>query len=463
MSNNNKKDEKKPIDSSEEKVEIAQYIADKSQKISKRTEALANGTMRVLRWMSDWFDRFLYNPRHSKLVAFAVALVVYLGFNSQGIMTAPLEYTKPDVVVPVSVTYNAEMYELKGVDEEVKVTFIGSQSDIGLLNVNSALKVELDLSGLTEGTHQVKYKIDGVSPRIKTMIEPSTANVKIMTKEAEKKELSSDFINMDKLNPKYVLGEPELELREVSIRGSRETLDQVAFVKALIDVSGQTQNFETDAQIVAYNQKGEKLDKVDIIPQTVKAKVAVNETYKSVPIRPIFEGDMPAGKAVSQWKMDAESITIYAPKEILDNIDEVRVPIPTSALTSDTNKLSQTVSLPAGVRHGTVTKVNIEVQLGPVVSQKVDNVEILFTSNVNDLKPSVNGLDQAVISLEVFSTEENIKEFKRENLRVYIDLRNAVVGDGQQLPLFIEYNYPKSGVVYRIVPEKETITVDIIK
>lgn len=39
------------------------------------------------------------------------------------------------------------------------------------------------------------------------------------------------------------------------VSASEDTLDEVAFVKALIDVSDVTKTFETEASIVAYNQQ----------------------------------------------------------------------------------------------------------------------------------------------------------------------------------------------------------------
>ncbi|UPU40187.1 CdaR family protein [Erysipelothrix sp. Poltava] len=62
--------------------------------------------------------------------------------------------------------------------------------------------------------------------------------------------LSTEFVNQNKLGSQYVLGTPELETQDVTIKVSKETMSQVAFVKALIDVSGQTEQFTTDAEIV---------------------------------------------------------------------------------------------------------------------------------------------------------------------------------------------------------------------
>ena len=69
----------------------------------------------------------------------------------------------------------------------------------------------------------------------------------------------------------YDLGEPQFESDKVSVRASEDTLNNVSYVKALIDVTGVNSDFEIDAPLAAYDKNGEKLD-VDIIPSTMKAQ-----------------------------------------------------------------------------------------------------------------------------------------------------------------------------------------------
>ncbi|CAM3618942.1 YbbR-like domain-containing protein [Erysipelothrix urinaevulpis] len=448
-----------PKFNSEEKLELAQRIARQSEKFSRRTEAIGNGFFRILRWLSDSFDKILFNPRHSKFVAFALSGLIFLALNANDAgATATLKNSKELKDVNVSLVYNEEMYEISGYDEKVNIGVIGDYSDISMVSDVSDYSVELDLGGLTEGTHRVPYKAIGFSSRIKTYIEPATAEITIRKKETKTVQLSYDFINLDKLDPKYVLGEPEFESRDVSIKASKETLSNVAFVKALIDVSGQTEEFTTEAELVAYNQQGEKIESVDIIPKKAKVKVGVSSPHKTVPVRPIFEGEVPNNKAIKEVKMDHEAITIYAPQSVLDSIDEVVVPIPAASLTDDT-KTVQNVSLPSGVRFGTVSKVNMEIKLGKGISKKFDKVPINWRYNVNGYKMSPVNKDDVYTSIEVFGTEENVKKFTVDNVWVYIDMRNVEVGDNQEGKLYIESSTP----YLDIKSSKESIIFNVIE
>lgn len=372
----NNKDDKKieNLKTQEEKVEIAKFIADKSKKISSITYQIKESGMRVIRWLSERFDQILFNPKHGKLVAFAIALMITIGFNTNSV-TTPLQSNR-DIKVPVSVNYNSEMYEISEIPDSITVTLIGTANDLTMLNTDSpSIKAVLDLTGLTEGNHNVKFRMEGISNRIRTIIQPESQQVSVDIKNAAKATIGYDFINQHQLGQQYVLSEPEFDVYEVSIKASQDTLDDVAFVKALIDVAGKTEDFETESKLVAYDQNGNKLEQVDIIPSTVKVKVGVSSPYKSVPITPIIDGELPEGKTVSSITMDAESIMIYAPQNILETIDEIRVPISTAQLTGDSTKFQQGISLPAGVRYGAVSKVNIEVKLGVATSTTFDNID----------------------------------------------------------------------------------------
>lgn len=458
MSDDKLKD-KKPKFDSDEKLELAQRIAKQSDKIGKRYEAFGNAILRLLKWFSDWFDRILFNPRHGKFVAFGLSVLIFFAFNSEtGTTTASLKSSRELSDVPVVLIYNKEMYEVSGYKDSVDIGLIGDYADVSMIDAQSDYVVELDLGGLSEGVHRVPYKAKGFSSRIKTFIEPATAEVSIKKKETKTVSLSYDYINLDQLDARYVLGEPELATRDVSIKASKDTLSEVAFVKALIDVSGQTETFTTDASLIAYDQEGVPLKNVDIIPKKVSATVSISSPNKTVEIKPVFEGEIPDGKAIKSVSMDHEAITIYAPQSVLDNIDEILVPITAASLNGDTKSVYN-ISLPSGVRHGTVSKVNMDIKLGQGEKKVFEKVPINWRYNVNGYKMSPNNKDDVYTTLEVFGTKENLEDFNIDSVWVYIDMRDVEVGDKQEGKLYIESNSP----LLDIKSTKESIVFDVIE
>lgn len=143
-------------------------------------------------------------------------------------------------------------------------------------NVTSAANAEngtviCDLDGLTEGEHEIKLTTEGYGNNVNVVVNPTNVNVVMKKKTTRQFDISYDFINQDKMEQIYSAGTPEFEYTKINVRASKDTLDSIAFVKALIDVSGQSADFEQDAVLVAYDSSGKPVN-ADIVPNTVHVK-----------------------------------------------------------------------------------------------------------------------------------------------------------------------------------------------
>lgn len=445
-----KKDKKR----TEDKLEIAERIARQTEKISAVTDSIGKVLKQAFRWFSAWFDRIVFNPKYARIVAFSFAILVYLTFSTE--RQDSVVQAKSLSNVTVNAIYNREMYEVIGIEETVGVDIIGDYSDIIVVEPEE-ITAELDLRTLGEGTHQVDYVPVGVSSRVKATVVPASAKVTIRIKETKTMALSYEFINQDKLADQYVLGNVSLDTRDVTISASKETLNEIAFVKALIDVGGKTMTFEQEAIIVAYNQKGERLQNADVIPRVVKATVEVSSPNKTVPIYARFEGEIPNKQAVDSITMDHEAITIYGQQSVLDAIDEIVVTIPATSLSS--GKLTHNITLPAGVKHGSVSKVSIDVKLADMVEKVYEDVEIVYRSNIHGYKIKASSEADFTTSLTVRGTQTNIDKFDPSDVIVYVNMRDIVIGNKQELKLYLDEQLP----LLNIKTNKESIIVDIIE
>lgn len=445
-----KKDKKR----TEDKLEIAERIARQTEKISAVTDSIGKVLKQAFRWFSAWFDRIVFNPKYARIVAFSFAILVYLTFSTE--RQDSVVQAKSLSNVTVNAIYNREMYEVIGIEETVGVDIIGDYSDIIVVEPEE-ITAELDLRTLGEGTHQVDYVPVGVSSRVKATVVPASAKVTIRIKETKTMALSYEFINQDKLADQYVLGNVSLDTRDVTISASKETLNEIAFVKALIDVGGKTMTFDQEAIIVAYNQKGERLQNADVIPRVVKATVEVSSPNKTVPIYARFEGEIPNKQAVDSITMDHEAITIYGQQSVLDAIDEIVVTIPATSLSS--GKLTHNITLPAGVKHGSVSKVSIDVKLADMVEKVYEDVEIVYRSNIHGYKIKASSEADFTTSLTVRGTQTNIDKFDPSDVIVYVNMRNIVIGNKQELKLYLDEQLP----LLNIKTNKESIIVDIIE
>ena len=90
----------------------------------------------------------------------------------------------------------------------------------------------------------------------------------------------------------------------VSTLMEKETLDKIASIKALIDLSDEAfksaGTYDVDTvKLVAYASDGSILPNVEIVATNISAKVVLESYSKVVPVRIITTGELVSGKAIS--------------------------------------------------------------------------------------------------------------------------------------------------------------------
>lgn len=424
----------------EAKVELAKTIAQQSEKISKSYANFGNFFAKSFRWFSNWFDRLLFNRRFSKEIALLLAVLLYVSVNSVGSIsnvTQSMSNSKEFQDIPLTVDVNDSVYEVTGLPEEVDVTLTGDMSDISLATADKQTIVA-DLTGLGEGTHVVELQALGLSGRTKALIVPNQVTVTISKKISKEFIIGHQFINTNKMDKVYALGTPEFENDNVIVRASQQTLDQISSVNAMIDVSNITGDFTAEAPLVAFDQNGNRMN-VDIVPKTVKATVNVTTPSKEVPIVVVPNGEIPNNKAISSISLTHSSVTISAPQDILDTINQIEIQLPVYDFKTDTNVVTMPINLPSGVRKKDPSVVSITVKLGEKVEKTVKDVQINYR-NRGDWKATIDKAEASKIDVKIIGTKEMIDNFDKSQIEAYIDFSeladdaNGVV----ELPLHIE-------------------------
>ena len=239
----------------------------------------------------------------------------------------------------------------------------------------------------------------------------------------------------------YSIGTPEFEYTKINVRASKDTLDSIAFVKALIDVSGKADNFEQDARLVAYNAAGYPVE-ADIVPETVHVTVPVTSPNKTVPIEVQVSGEIPDGKAIASITTDQQSVTIYGSETVLSGIDRVIVTLNAATISKDSTILRPIV-LPTGVNSSNINQITMSITLGEGVTKEITGIPINYRNNVHNYKASQPD-NKTTTSVTVFGTKENVDAVVIGDINVYVDMKDAQPGL-QQFQLQVDQ--PTGGLV----------------
>ena len=238
------------------------------------------------------------------------------------------------------------------------------------------------------------------------------------------------------MDSRYILGEPEFaQGTKINIRASQDTLNSIALVKALIDVSGQTDDFEVEAPLVAYDRNGQAVS-AEIVPSSITASVSVSSPSIEVPIKLNPIGQVPQGLAIDTAQIvDHQTTRIYAPDSVLNNIKEVYVNFDMSTVTENVDKeIMLPVTLPAGVSASDVTVVNVRVTLSTIDSRTIEDVSLNAHNNYNNL--AVSDIDFTTVNVQISGSTNNINDVESEDIEVYFEMPEEP--GTYDLPLFVE-------------------------
>ena len=442
---------------SQEKTELAKRIANQSKRVSRSYETVEATIFRFIRFFSSIIDRIFFSRRYTGVVSLLLALLLYFSVNYSGDNASSQRLSNAKVLsgVSVNVRYNDESFEISGVPTTCQIVLTGEAA-----NVNNAAAKNgyclIDLEGYTEGTHSIPLVATGYGNNVTATVTPSEAMVTLKRKTTGQFALEYDFINKNQMDSRYILGTPTFagDTTYVNIRASQDTLNSIAMVKALIDVSGQTADFEVNAPLVAYNSSGQVVN-AEIDPSSVRASVTVTSPHKTVPILLNLNGEVQSGMAIDSVQMDHQTTVIYAPESVLAGISNVYVNLDASQLLSD-SQIVAPVTLPSGVTSSEVNSVNLDVRLNVVESKTIENIPINYRNNNNSYGASE--VDTTVVTATITGTASNIEKVTAEDISVYIDVNELEPGT-YDLPLQVEFN---SNMFVKCSLDRTTIHITLV-
>ena len=407
------------INNSEEKLEKAKQIASKSAN-KNQYETIEESIVKFFRWISTIIDRLFFSSKYLGLFALLLACLAYFVATYDN-SSAMLSSSKLLSNVSINARYNSETFELSGLPSACEVVLTGEAANVN----NAASKkgsCQIDLEGYTEGMHTVKVNAVGFGDNINTIVSPSEVTVTLKKKTTMQFDLSYDFINQNQLDSRYILSEPSFaQGTKINIRASQDTLNSIALVKALIDVSGQTGDFEINAPLVAYDKNGQAVN-AEIVPSSVTASVKISSPSIEVPFKLKPVGQIPVGLAIDTAEIvDHQTTRIYAPENVLNTIREVYVNFDMSTVTDNVDKdIMLPVILPAGVSASDVTVVNVRVTLTTVETDILEDVPLNLHNNYNNL--AISSVSLMSVDVELSGSANNIAAVDVDDVEVYFEM-----------------------------------------
>ncbi|SDJ79329.1 CdaR family protein [Salimicrobium halophilum] len=301
-------------------------------------------------------DKWLRSTWFIRILSLFLAVLMWASVSSENTSDSESFFlngnsTDQELVenIPVDIRLDDEELVVSGVPQVANVTLEGPTSQIAPVARQQNFTLYVELNELGPGRHEVPIQHSGISSQIQVSTEPQTVEVTIERRVSHSFEASVDFINENQLQEGWEIGEPVIEPASVEITGAASVLSQVAVVKSIVNLSGVESSIEgKEAPVKVYDEEGNELN-VIVEPSTVSIDVPVSRSQKAVPVTFQAEGDVANGANVNTITSSVEQVTIYGPRGVLNDINQVSgVPVDTEGLNETTTREVK-IDLPDGV------------------------------------------------------------------------------------------------------------------
>ena len=386
------------------------------------------------------FEKMLTMKPGMIIVSLLIALGVFFIADSK---TTSLIETSAEVLYdqPISATYNEEAYVVEGLPKTVDITLIGRKSDVYLAKQLPTNDITIDLTGLKPGVHKVNLKYKKALSSVEYKLDPSVATIVIYEKQSKEKEVNYEVINKDKIDSKLMVEDVSLSTDKVFVKGKEATINEVASVKALVDLKnlvdpGVGEQELKDVKLVAYDNKGKKVN-VEIVPSKVTATVKITSPQKEVPIRVIPKNykNIVFGKSISSITPNISKVTIYGNSSKLEKISYRPVYVDVSDLKED-KQFALTIKKPTGVRAMSESNVTVSVSLGDEATKEFDNIYLEYENLGDGLVVQAASQDSTKVTVSVKGVQKVLSDMDPTTIKAYVDLKGLKAGQ-HEVPVLV--------------------------
>ncbi|MBO6108460.1 MAG: hypothetical protein J6P16_03540 [Eubacterium sp.] len=408
--------------------------------------------------MKDFLKKVFTNNIGWKILAVLAACIFWI--IAVNIIDPVTKRTFEDIPVEVlnesAITSSDQVYEIKSGDR-VNVTITSKRSlverlhaadftataDLAEMSSVNAVRIQVKLDRNTD----VDYELDWNNAVMKLKLEARvTSKFKVQV------------ISEGELGEGYVLGDVIAKPNIIEVSGGESKMKKIDHVSATVQLNGETEEFVTKAQPMAYDSSGDLVDatKLTFSEKEVRLSVGVRRTM-AVPIEITTVGVPADGYHLVQTDRQPESVTVsaYDSSKLTSDL-KIKLEIDIDGATADVEK-EVDISSYLGDDY-VIEDENKVVSIRCEISRSGErNLYITYADlEVNGVKDkySLSFLDQeARYSIELSGSNEKLTNIEVKDLGAYIDVTNLDEGTHNVAVMFD----PPDGV--RIM---NSVSVDVL-
>ena len=392
-------------------------------------------------------DKWLNSHWFARAIALVMAGMLWMVVNFEPDQGAMTDTTQPVLIdgVTLHVRYDTDRFQVVKMPKTVKVA-LESNNPFYRHNFLPAdsYEVYVDLTGMGKGTHKVPVQYRGFPEEARVGIIPNQVEVTLEEKKTVEKDVRVEVLGQ--VAPGYTAGEPIVKPFRVLVRVPESQADNIAMVKASVNLDGATESIKTTVPLRVVDKSGNQIQGIEVNPLTVEVNIPVTSPFAIVPLKLNLTNELPDGYSLAGVEMNAEEVTVYGPKEVVDTLKTSTYAGPEIDLRNVTADRVFQLKIPVQENVVKVEPEYLQVSLKvvPSTTKSLSDVPIRVTGLTADKQAKVlgaNGEDLSTIDFDVIGAPAILNDLTADDVQVVADVTNLPVGV-HEVTLNYNYNMP---------------------
>ncbi len=273
-------------------------------------------------------DKLLYNEWFIRLLAVALAVLIYVQVVSQ-----PGGVVQRALSTPVEATALSSSLAVRAiVPSVVTVVVRGGAGTIQQLR-DSEVQAVIDLAHARVGRRP--YDVQVTVPRGVQLVGVTPLQVAVEVEPVIERTVAVSVVTSGKPAAGFAVGQPTVTQSQVVLRGAASAVDAVTSVVARVSIAGATAAVTAQATLLPLDPGGRPVPGVLTVPSSVGVTVPVAQVVptKRVPVVAVLEGHPAQGFGTGRPVVTPDRVTVLAPAAALARIQSVQTaPIPVAGV-----------------------------------------------------------------------------------------------------------------------------------
>ncbi|WP_010277209.1 CdaR family protein [Paenibacillus senegalensis] len=392
-------------------------------------------------------DKWLRNDNVVKVVALAMGILLWVVVhntevqNSAGIInsaTGDLRYNN----VKVEPEYDTETYTVSVIEpSEVAVILRGRQSDLKQVQASiRSFKIKADLTKYESGTYTAFLHSSGLPDNVTAEIIPQA--VRVVIEEKQMKEVDVVIEPTGTPAEGFRVGKPIVTPGRVYVTVPESRLDEVAMARAEVNVDGASSTVSKQVTLTVIDQNGNPMEDLEVSPQVVDVEVPVTSPFKQMPLQMRVTGQPAAGFSVAAVKLSSEQVTVFAPQNVLDNLEFLEGPPIDLSGIRETTTLTIPLEPTGDLIDINPTEVEVTVEIARSQTKSFMGHSIEIIGQDDSLSAGIVEPDGGTVDIILEGAPSLLNQVNAEDLQAVIDISNLPPGRYElpiklNLPLYI--------------------------